>query len=155
MSEVAIHRPARADLSQLRAAVRAVEEVTCQFPQIEVPIEHYFAHHVYGRVMFMRKGAIITGAIHKFSQLNILMSGDVSVSTEDGMKRVQPPFAMASPPGIKRIMKAHEESVWMTVLGTSETDVDKIAQLFTATTEEEYIEFCKALESKSEAPCLS
>ena len=80
-----------------RAKVFELEEaMKREFPLIDVPVTHYFSHGVYGRRMDIKKGTVLTGKIHKFSQLNILMSGDVSVLTEGGVMRVQSPFAFVA-----------------------------------------------------------
>jgi hypothetical protein len=80
------------------------------------------------------------------------VSGDLSVLTEDGVKRVKPPFVVVSPPGTKRVAYAHEDSIWLTVHSVGdETDIEKIESKFIAKNETEYLEFVdkqKQLESK-------
>ena len=131
--------------NSMRAKVNAAEELMRQHQQLELPVTHHFAKSVYGRELFIPKGTILTGKIHKFSQLNVLVSGDISVLTEHGVKRVQPPFVIVSPAGTKRIAYAHEDTIWLTVHGTDETDVDKIEQEFIAQNDQEYLVFCDAL----------
>jgi hypothetical protein len=82
--------------------------------------------------------------VHKFSQLNILSGGEISVLTDEGMKRVKAPFTVVSPPGTKRIAYAHTECTWTTILATEETDPDAIEALFTVATEQEFLEFVKS-----------
>ena len=132
----------------IRSQVFEIEEWMREMPQLDLPVKHHFSKSVYGRELFIPKDTILTGQIHKYSQLNVLVSGDLSVLTEDGVKRVQPPFITVSPPGTKRIAYAHEDSIWLTVHGTDETDLDRIEQQFIAQNEAEYIEFCKLLEVK-------
>jgi hypothetical protein len=50
---------------------------------------------------------------------------------------------VVSPPGVKRLAYAHEESIWATIHGTDETDVDKIEEQFIA---KDYSEVEKLLE---------
>lgn len=133
-----------------RSRVFELEEAMRQaFPEMELPVKHHFAKGVYGRELFIPKNTMLTGKIHKYTQLNVLVKGDISVLTEDGVKRVQPPFVIVSPAGTKRAAFAHEDTIWLTVHGTEETDVDKIEHQFIAQTEVEYLDFCKALEDKS------
>ena len=113
--------------------------------QLELPVKHHFAPNVYARELFIPKGTLLTGKIHKYAQLNILSQGDISVLTDNGVKRVQTPFAVVSPAGTKRIAYAHEDCVWTTILGTDEKDPDKIEQQFTVKTEAEYLEFCEEI----------
>lgn len=130
----------------VRAKVCALEDAMRALPQIELPVKHHFAYRTYGRELRIPKGIALTGKIHKFSQLNVLMSGDVSVVTADGAKRVQPPFAMVAEAGAKRAFYAHEDSVWLVVHGTDETDVGKIEDQFIASTEAEYLAFRAAVQ---------
>lgn len=71
-------------------------------------------------------GTVATGKVHKTLHLNILSQGDVSVLTEDGMKRIQAPCTIVSPPGTKRAVYAHTDVVWTTIHGTHETDLEKL-----------------------------
>jgi quercetin dioxygenase-like cupin family protein len=116
---------------------------------IELPFRNHFAKGVYGRELFIPKGTTLTGKIHKYTQINVLVCGELSVLTDEGVKKVKPPFVVVSPAGTKRAAYAHEDSIWLTVHGTEETDVEKIESIFIAQTEGEYLEFCKSLEDKS------
>ena len=144
---VASKDSAVAVVDRMRAEVLAIEDWMRQAPQIEMPVTHHFAKSVYGRELHIPKGTVLTGKIHKYSQLNVLVSGELSVLTEHGVRRVKPPFVIVSPAGIKRIAYAHEDSVWLTVHGTDEQDVDKIEQQFIAQDEQAYIAFVKAIEN--------
>src|SRR5687767_14598526 len=109
------------DTMTMREKVFAIEAHMLNLPLVEMPVTHHFAERTYGRELFIPKGTVLTGKIHKYSQLNVLVSGELSVLTEDGIKRVKPPFIVVSPPGTKRIAYAHEDSIWLTVHGTPET----------------------------------
>lgn len=142
-------------MTPLRAQVYQAEEVMKTLPQVEMPVTHHFAEGVYGRELFIPKDTILTGKIHKYSQLNILSKGEMSVLTEEGVKRVKAPFHIVSPPGTKRIAYAHEDCVWTTVHGTSERDVEKIEEHFIAQSEAEYLQFRALLLEASEGKlCL-
>ena len=132
-----------------REKVNLLEAEMLKQKQLDLPVKHYFAPNVYARELFIPKGTLLTGKIHKYAQLNILSKGDMSVLTDEGVVRVQAPFTIVSPPGTKRIALAHEDCVWTTVLGTDETDPDVIEQKFTAKDELEYLKFCEAMK------CLS
>jgi hypothetical protein len=135
--------------NEMRLKIEAMEVEMRKYEQLDCPVKHYFSEGVYAREIAIPKGAIITGKIHKYSQLNILSKGDISVLTENGVVRVQAPFTIVSPPGTKRIAYAHEECVWTTVHGTNETALEKIEGHFIAQSNQEYLEFCKQIEDKS------
>ena len=130
-----ISKPSRAD-------VLAYEEMLRALPQVEMPVIDHFSEGVYARELFIPKGTTLTGKIHKFTNLNIMISGELSVLTEDGVKRVTAPFVVVSPPGTKRVAYAHEDTRWITVHGTTETDIEKIEYKFIAQSEQEYLAFC-------------
>ena len=46
------------------------------------------------------------------------MQGDITVWTEEGMKRIQAPKIIKSYPGIKRVGLTHSDTIWVTVHAT-------------------------------------
>lgn len=102
---------------QARGKILALEAVMLAMPehQIEIKTTHHFAPGVYMREIFIPKGTTLTGKIHKTEHLNILSQGDLSVWTEEGIKRLSASTVIASQPGVKRVGYAHEDSVWITV----------------------------------------
>jgi hypothetical protein len=127
-----------------RDKVWLIEAEMLKREQVEIPVRHYFSPGVYAREITIPADTLLTGRIHKYQQLNILSGGEISVLTDEGMKRVGAPFTVVSPPGTKRIAYAHTECTWTTILATEETDPDKIEALFTVTTEQEFLEFVQA-----------
>lgn len=104
---------------------------------IEIPINHYFSKDVYAREMVMPKGALVVGKIHKHKTLSILSKGEVSILSIDGPMRIKAPYTFTSSPGVKRLIYAHEDTVWTLMHGTSETDLVKIEDQFIAKNYEE------------------
>jgi hypothetical protein len=133
---------------------RLEESLLANFEQPELPLRHHFAKGVYARELFIPKGMVIVGKIHKHSTLNILSKGDISVTTDEGVVRVQAPFTVVGPPGTKRVGYAHEDSIWTTIHGTDETDLEVIETLFIAKDFDEYRLFCEQLKQIEETTCL-
>lgn len=140
-------------VDSMREKLERFEAEMFKLGTIEIPVKHYFSQGVYAREITIPKGTVLTGKIHKYSQLNILSKGDISVLTEEGIKRVQAPFAIVSPPGTKRVAYAHEESVWTTVHGTEERDLEKIEAHFIAQNNAEYLAFREMLKLEG-SKCL-
>jgi|SRR6185436_13217823 len=139
-----MHMIKSTDVVGIRDKIFAAEEFLKEQPQVDIPVAHYFSEGVYAREITIPAGVILTGEIHKFKQLNILSAGEMSVYTEDGIKRVCAPFTVVSPPGTKRIAYTHTECVWTTIHGTNETDVEVIKAQFIARDEQDWLEFCNA-----------
>ncbi len=94
----------------------------------DCPVTHHFSEGSYGREMLIPKGTIIIGKIHRHAHLNVLMQGEVTASTDEGMKRMKAPLVFSSKPGTQRCVYAHEDTRWLTVHVTSETDMQKIEE---------------------------
>ena len=124
-----------------RDKIFAAETFLRDYPQVEIPVRHDFSQGVYARTITIPAGVILTGEIHKFKQLNILSKGRMQVYTEEGIREVEAPFIVVSPPGTKRIAHTLTECVWTTVHGTDETDVGIIEKTFIAKSENEWLEF--------------
>lgn len=122
--------------------VIAAENYMKQFPQVELRVEHDFSFGVYARTLYIPKGIALTGHIHKFENLNILIKGKMSVSIDGQMQEIEAPYKVISPAGIKRIAWALEDCIWMTIHGTHERDVNIIEDYFIAHNEQEYLEHC-------------
>jgi hypothetical protein len=117
-----------------------IEEGLKEFPQLDIPKTHYFSEGIYARELTLRKGWVLIGKLHKYSQINVISKGDVSVLTEKGWKRMKAPHTFESPAGTKRAVYVHEDTVWTTFIGTDETDVDKMDETLTIGSHKEYIE---------------
>lgn len=137
--------PLREKIKQAEALMKAHGE------PVEIPVRHYFSDGVYAREITIPAGTILTGHIHKRENLNFLLKGEITVSTDDGMKRLVAPATIVSPPGTKRIAYTHTEVVWTTVHGTSERDLEKIEATFIAKSENEFLSYVRSLEDRRAA----
>ena len=82
----------------------------------DCPLVHNFADGIYIREIFIPAGLMLTGKIHKHRHPNFLMSGKVSMITEDGGAQVmEGPQSMVSPAGCKRALFTHTPTWWITV----------------------------------------
>lgn len=116
----------------VRMGTHALEQYLLQWPQIEEKLTHNFSDGVYARELFIPKGALIVGKIHKKKNMNIISKGEVTFLSVDGAFRVKAPYTFVASPGVKRIIYAHEDTVWTTIHGTHETDLEKIEEEFIA-----------------------
>jgi hypothetical protein len=121
-----------------RAKAVNLEAELTKLPQIQLPLRHFFSRGVYAREMTCPPGAAVTGRIHKYSQINILSKGKVSVLTDDGVITVSAPYTLVAEPGVKRAFYVHEEAVWTTICGSQLTDIDALEQELTVGTYEEF-----------------
>lgn len=94
--------------------------------EADFPLTHTFAKGIYSREMFIPKGSLIVGKIHKKECLNIVSKGDIYIVTETGSMRVTAPYSVVSPAGLRRVGYALEDTVWTNVFSTDETDLEKL-----------------------------
>lgn len=128
----------------MRERVFRMEKIMRESPPHVFEVKHHFSKGLYARELFIPKGIVLTGKIHKYANLNIMSKGDLTVLTEDGMVRIQAPFTVVSPPGTKRIAYAHEDTIWTSIHATEETDVAKIEAEVVAQDEADYVAFLAA-----------
>ena len=110
----------------IRGGINDLESAMMQMEQVTIKPVHYFAEGVYAREIFIPKGTVLTGKIHKTEHLNIISKGSIRVVTESGAHEIKAPHTMVSLPGTKRAGYTLEDTVWTTIHATTETDFDKI-----------------------------
>jgi hypothetical protein len=115
----------------MRDKVENLEESLKNIPQVECPVKHYFAPGIYAREITIKKGTVLTGAIHKTENLAILSCGRLQLVTESGTIEISAPHILTVKPGTKNAAYALEDSVWTNFFPTEETDVDKLVELLT------------------------
>jgi hypothetical protein len=104
----------------------ALEKTMLSMDQVSLDVEHIFSRGVYARRMLIPKDTVLTGKMHKYNHLNIMLYGDIEIATDEGTKRIDKPCIFESKAGTKRAGFAHEETVWITIHATEETDIEKI-----------------------------
>lgn len=110
--------PPREQIAKLIAGMLAAPACHVHFP-----VTHHFAKGMYIRTMFIAKGRLIAGKVHRQECINICAAGDISILTETGSMRVTAPFQIVSPAGMQRIGYAHEDTTWINIFLTDETDI--------------------------------
>ena len=121
-----------------RENILAFEEIAKTMPQIEIPVKHHIHGGMYGREITIPKDTILTGQIYKFDHFDVMVSGDVTVSTDTGeTKRLSGYNCLKGMSGKKRAGYTHEDTVWITFHPYTGTDGDDIQKFITSETFEE------------------
>ena len=110
-----------------------------------IPNKHYIMDGVYIREMSMKKGIAVVGAIHKHLHMCFLLTGRVTVINEkETVDHIAPCF-IVSTPGIKRVLYAHEDSIWFNTHKnpTNTEDIKQLEKEIVAISYEEYEEYIK------------
>lgn len=125
-----------------REKIEALQKAVLELPQAMPELEHFFAHKIYARKGIIKKGTILIGAIKKYSHINIIVYGDSSVFTEYGEIRIQGHNVLVSQGGTKRIIYAHEDTLWITIISANETEPEKIEEEVLCKTYDDFLEYC-------------
>lgn len=116
---------ARNTIRNLQTVLESVPAVTSDMREYT---DHFFAPGVYLRTLFIPKGHVVVGAIHKNETLNILLKGKISVMTSDGARIVaEAPYIFKAKPGQKAGYAI--EDVWYANIFPNTEDIEDIKML--------------------------
>lgn len=108
----------------------------------ELPLRHIFIKGGYAREMTIPAGVLIVGHIHKDESFTVVTQGHITVLTEDGIKDIHGPTTVfASRAGVKRVGYAHTETIWTTIHVTEETNPERMIEVLTVPSYEEFERF--------------
>jgi quercetin dioxygenase-like cupin family protein len=108
-------------------------------PQVDCPVAHFTAPGQIARRMEIPSGTVVTGAIHKVEHLVIVAKGRLRIVTDDGTRDVSAGDIITCKPGMKNAVIALEDSAWVNVFATDETDPDKLVELVTESKAEDLL----------------
>lgn len=111
----------------IRAQIKEFTEHLLALPEKrEFEVKHTLIDGVYTRTLYIPKGSVLVGQIHLKECVNIVAAGDISILTETGCGRIKAGHIAVSKPGIQKLGYAHEDTVFVNVFRTDETDIEKI-----------------------------
>lgn len=121
---------------QIAALESGLLDIEAQGGGVTLETWHHFADGLVARTILIPAGTCLTGAEHRAEHLNIC-SGDVTVWTEAGMRRITGHAVLPSLPGAKRVGLAHADTYWTTVHRNpgNERDVAKLEDALIANPE--------------------
>lgn len=95
-----------------------------------------FGCHLYSREVFVPANSIITGKIHKYPTMNILLKGKIIVVSEEGKRVVEAPATYMAQTGERKVGYTLEDCIWINVILTDkagEENIDDIEDFHTTT----------------------
>lgn len=127
----------------VRARLYALQQATCDLPEVDCPLQHVYPPGLYLRTIFIPKGTVVVGKIHRHRHGNILSQGEVAVLTESGgLEQLRGPITGVSEPGTKRAVYALTDVVWTTIHlnPTNTQDLEQLEREIIAPTYQAYLE---------------
>lgn len=109
----------------------------------EFPLKHSFADQIYIRQMNMKKDTLVVGAIHNHLHVWFLLTGSLTVVTETSNEDFIAPCYVISKPGAKRVIYAHEDSIFVNIHKNPDNikDIDQLEAIIVSKNYKEYEEY--------------
>jgi hypothetical protein len=110
--------------------VQRLEKHFLKEKQADCPVTHHFGPNIYIREVRIPAGTFSIGHYQKTEHLNIMLAGRVTMVNEDGSHtELSAPQTFVAKPG-RKIGYIHEDLIWQNVYATSETDIEKLEDMF-------------------------
>lgn len=143
-------------IAESRHLIAQWEEFALQHDQVDIPVKHYIHGGMYGREITIPKGTLITGQLYKFNHFDVMICGDISVSTDCGeRKRLTGYNVFEGLSGKKRAGYAHEDTTWITFHVAEGVDGEEIQRGLTVDSFDELEEFYLSLDNASYLDALN
>ena len=97
------------------SGVLALQEKLLQEEQVEIPTLEFLTNGLYTREIIIPKGTALVSRVWRDPYVDIMISGDISVVTPDGLQRYKGYNLFVGTPGRKRAGYAHEDTLWVSV----------------------------------------
>lgn len=105
--------------------VRAAEAYLATLPQVDLATQMLVHGQMAARWIYIPAGTHLTGALTACDNLCVVV-GDITVTTDDGPRRLTGFNVLPARAGAKRYGVAHADTVWLTVHHTQHTDMAEI-----------------------------
>lgn len=102
-----------------------LENLLLGVPQRNLSTSHVVHGGMCARTIFIPAGTVLTGARTNKNNVCIL-SGDITVTTDDGPRRLTGFHVIPAGAGLKRAGIAHADTHWTTVWSTALTEIEAI-----------------------------
>lgn len=106
-------------------SVRAFEAFALTLPQVDLGTRTLVHGRICARGGLIPAGTVLTGALTNFDNICIVL-GDITVTTDDGPRRLTGFHMLPAMRGAKRLGHAHADTWWVTLHHTMLTDVSDI-----------------------------
>ena len=130
---------------EAEAAVLEAGGFTGEMSLATCPVKHSFGEGCYVREWNSPAGMLVVSKVHKIAHPFFVLKGVISVATEDGVEKIEAPHYGITPAGTKRVLYVHEDTQWVTVHVTDQTDLGEIEKEIIAEDPANQLDFATAL----------
>jgi len=122
----------------VREKIEALESEWSKLPQVEIPVVHRFSGGIYAREIIIPADTFLTGKIYKDDHFDVMVYGDITVTSDDGRKRLTGFNIFPGKRGKKRAGYAHSETKWITFCASPEMNDEDYIDHLTSTSFSEH-----------------
>ena len=119
VADTAQSLPTREQITRLQSAMVPIQ---CEQPTPG----HHFAPGMYLRELTVPAGMLIVGKIHKHAHFLMVLKGRARVTSEFGDDILEAGYIGVSQPGVKRVVQAIEDTLFVTVHVNKEDSQDLV-----------------------------
>lgn len=105
--------------------VDALEKEMLKLDQAPCSVTHSFGPGVYIRQVSMPAGSTVIGHHQNFEHVNIFLKGRITFFKDGEPIEMKAPMTFVGKPG-RKVAYIHEDSIWLNVYPTNETDIEKL-----------------------------
>jgi quercetin dioxygenase-like cupin family protein len=107
--------------------IQALKAAAQDLPQVHMPTKHFLLEGMYARQILIPSGTAFVGRKHKKPHYFMCLKGGAMVTLEDGsIGNLQAGMILMSPPGVQRAGLTYEDTIFVTIHRTEETDLPDI-----------------------------
>ena len=107
-----------------RDSLMALESQLKEMPQVEIPVIHRHSGDIYVREITIPAGVMLTGKIYFNDHFDVMVYGDITVTSDEGRQRLTGFNIFEGKKGKKRAGYAHAETRWLTFCACPEMPDD-------------------------------
>jgi hypothetical protein len=137
--DLVVPTPAAADLFTCSGVKMSVVEATMEgkiqelkraahdLPQVSMPTKHYLVNGMYARQILIPAHTAFVGRKHRIQHYFMCLKGGAMVTMDDGtIGNIKAGMVLMCQPGSQRIGVTYDDTIFVTVHRTQETDLPKI-----------------------------
>ena len=118
--------------------IETMELAMLEQEQVSIPAISNNINGMYTRQIMIPRDTVLTGRVHLFDYVDIMLSVDITVSTPEGVTRYKGFNIFHGKAGRKRAGYAHEDTHWITVHNTEVSDGDEFVKTLTVQTMKDF-----------------
>jgi hypothetical protein len=118
------------EIIKQESLIQTLEANLADIEQVNCPVKHNFSPGIYIREIFMPEGAHVIGHKHKTEHLNIMVRGRLLLQNIDGSYNEITAPAMYTAGKGRKIAVILEDTVWLNIFPTNETDIEKLEEMY-------------------------